>query len=59
MSNYASPPQYDRRPGGVEHGSNRTDVPTFLFDFYTHDRPTLRHLVTIHNGADRQTERLE
>jgi len=38
--------------------------PTFLFDFYTHIRPTLHRLVTIHNTPDiqtsgRQTERSE
>ena len=30
---------------------------TFLFDFYTHYRPILRRLATIHNAAGRQTDR--
>ena len=34
---------------------NRNVVPAFLFDFYTHHRPTLHCSATIHNAADRQT----
>ena len=39
---------------GVEIGANQNVVPTFLFDFYTHYRPILRRLATIHNAADRR-----
>ena len=42
---------------GVENGTNRNLVPTLLFDFYTHYRPILHLLATIHNVADRQTDR--
>ena len=31
--------------------------PPFLFDFYTHHRPILHHLATIHNMADKQMTR--
>ena len=31
--------------------------PTFPFDFYTHDRPILHRLATIHDAADRKTDR--
>ena len=45
---------------GVENGTNRNLVATFLFDFYTHFVPILRRLATIHNAADiLQTKRSE
>ena len=66
MSSFDPPPQFAPPfgglgwPWGVENGTNRNLVPTFLFDFYTHYRPILHRLVTIHNAADdRQTERSE
>ena len=47
----------------IENGTNRNVDPAFLFDVYTHQRPILHRLATIHNAADsrqmtdeRQTE---
>ena len=37
--------------------TNQNLVPAFLFDLYIHYRSILRRLVTIHNAADRQTDR--
>ena len=37
------------------NGTNQNIVPTSLFDFYTHHKPILHRLVTIHNAADRQS----
>ena len=56
------PPQFDphlrlRVDLGVENGTSQNLVPTFLFDCYAHCRPILHCLATIHNAADRQTER--
>ena len=53
------PPQFDthlwvRMDLGVENGTNRNIVPTFLFEFYTHRGSILHRLATIHNAADRQ-----
>ena len=45
---------------GVENGTDRNFVPTFLFDIYTHYRPILHRLATKPNAADRrQIERWE
>ena len=41
--------------GPKKNGTNQNVVPTFLFDFNTHQRAILHRLVTIHNAADRQT----
>ena len=41
----------------VDNGTNRHLVPTFLFDLYTHYRPVLHRVATLHNAADRQTDR--
>ena len=40
----------------VTNGTNRNVVPTFLFEFYTHYRPILHRLATMHNAADRAME---
>ena len=42
---------------GIENGTNRNLVPAFLFDFLRHYRPILHRLATLHNRANRQTER--
>ena len=39
---------------GVANGTNG-NVPTYLFDIYTHYMPLLHRVATIHNEADRQT----
>ena len=36
------------------HSTNRNDDPKFLFICYTHHRPILHRLTTIHDAADRQ-----
>ena len=41
---------------GVENGTYRDVVPTFLFDFCTYSRPILHRLVTIRNVIDRQSD---
>ena len=62
MSNYG-PPFRPPSFGGlgwtfvVETGANRNVVRTFLVDFYTHNRSILRHLATIYNATDRETDR--
>ena len=38
---------------GVENGTNRNLVPTFIFDIYITLLAYLPHLATIHNAADR------
>ena len=47
------------RTVGVENGraTHRNVEPRFSFDFYTHHRPLLHCLATIHNAAHRQTDR--
>ena len=60
MSNYGSsirPPVWGLGwTLGVKNGANRNVVHTLLFDVYTHYRPILHRLATIHNAVDRQIE---
>ena len=42
---------------GVENGTNRNFDPTFLFDFYTHNRRILHRLATTWQTTDRQCDR--
>ena len=41
---------------GVQNDNNWNVVPTFHFYFYTHYRPILHRLATIHNVAERQSD---
>ena len=57
-------PQFDLPLGrglwwtqGIENGTNRNLVLTFIFDFNTHYRTILDRLATMHNAADRQPDR--
>ena len=67
MSSYA-PPQFDPHVGrglwwtqGAENGTNRSLVPTILFDFYTHYRPAclapFGHYTQCGRQTDRQSDR--
>ena len=42
---------------GIENSTSRIVDPTFLFDSFTHYKPILHRLATMHNTADRQTDR--
>ena len=51
-------PQFDPPFWGVRVDlGDENVIPTFLFDFHTHNNPILHRLATIHNAADRQTDR--
>ena len=56
MTPYSIPNLEVRGDLGVENNTNRNLIPTLLFDFYTHYRPNLHCVATIHNAADRESD---
>ena len=58
MSSYSTPQNWGVRVDiGVENGTNRNLVPTFLFDFYTHYKPIYIAPFGHNTQRGRQTQR--